>query len=211
MFGKIFDKFNFKIVCSLIVVIFTFSTFSTCNAAVNYSKLLGKVTRRVAKRAVKNYLKTSILDTGNPELSIGGAEIGESMNEIENILGDANNFQRLENPGTLFKVYRNGAVGVISKDNIATAIFCEDYNLSTRRGIHVGSSAQDIVNAYGEDYFLENLDNYYDVILYQVEFNDTLWNKAKNFFSSDDKVGQIFFVVNRLSYRVVCAGVNVIE
>ncbi len=211
MFGKIFDKFNLKMFCALIVILFIFSTVSTCNAAVNYSKLFGKITRGVAKKAVKHYLETSILDTGNPELSIGGAEIGKSINEIENILGDANNFQRLEGSRILFSIYQNGAVGVISKDNIATAIFCEDSTLSTRRGMHVGSTAQDILNAYGEDYFVENLDNYYDVIIYQVEFKDTLWNKAKNFFSSDDKVGQIFFVVNRLNYRVVCAGVNLLE
>ena len=54
-----------------------------------------------------------MLYADNLELSIGDAEIGKSMDEIDEALGSgADQSSELDENGSMYHIYRNGKIGV---------------------------------------------------------------------------------------------------
>lgn len=82
------------------------------------------------------------------ELSIGNVSLGQSVSTKKN---------------------STGGVEIKSTDGtIITHLIAQNSNPSTKRGIHIGSTESEMINSYGKDYKLLDLD---ELKIYQYSFN----------------------------------------
>lgn len=116
--------------------------------------------------------------TAQSDLSLGGVDLGDSIDDFHNILGLEDNTKQKGN--YMFYNYSSIQVGV--KDGVVDALVSQDSSVETKRGIHQGSSAQDVFAKYGTDYMKST---YEGLTLYEYKFN-----------SIDGRYGLLRFAIN---------------
>lgn len=80
-------------------------------------------------------------------------------------------------------------VKVIEKNGIITHLVAESPNVSTKRGLHIGSTEADMINEYGSDYNIKNLG---ELKIYEYRF-----------YTSAGTRGILVFTVNTSSRTIV--------
>ena len=101
------------------------------------------------KNSVTESSQTSATKAGN-EISIGGVSLGDSLNSVNGKFGQPSK-KDIAPTGFTRCSYGNKFAVDYNHDAAACLIsYSSDY--STSRGIHVGSSIQDFIAAYGDDY-----------------------------------------------------------
>ena len=128
------------------------------------------------------------------DLSLGGLDLGMSTDEMHKALGKENYKKDSEDvKGMVFYEFDNLEVGVI-RDEV-NALVSNGNSAKTKRGIHEGSSYQDMIDAYGSDYTKMNYD---DKILYEYTFK-----------SLNGKDGLLRFAINKKNDKVAYISVRI--
>lgn len=116
--------------------------------------------------------------TAQSDLSLGGVDLGDSIDDFHNILGLEDITKQKGN--YMFYYYANIQVGV--KDGVVDALVSKGSDVETKRGIHQGSSAQDVFDKYGKDYMKFTYDG---LTMYEYTFQ-----------SIDGRSGLLRFAIN---------------
>ncbi|MGO5131228.1 hypothetical protein [Mitsuokella jalaludinii] len=128
------------------------------------------------------------------DLSLGGLDLGISTDEMHKALGKENYKKNSEDvKGMVFYEFENLEVGVI-RDEV-NALVSNGSSAKTKRGIHEGSSYQDMIDAYGSDYTKMNYD---DKILYEYTFK-----------SLNGKDGLLRFAINKKNDKIAYISVRI--
>lgn len=212
-------KFALRLFVSLMAVIFIFGSFEVCNAA-----NLGGVARvfrgllsssrtirgiKAIDKAGDAYdvakVAATLMVADTSELTVHGVELGKTS-----IAAIDKQWQR-EGPPEVNDLqlkcfyYGNRTVVVMTDLSlIAKVIACEGNEyIKTKRGIHCGSSLQDVINAYGSNYEIINNGDY-NIYLFSFEIEENILDRAYNFFNNKEgRIGKIIFFVNKYNNLVV--------
>lgn len=148
-------------------------------------------TMQVASLSQETGTKKDLL--AKSDLSLNGLDVGDEEKKMRDVLG-VENSRKIQDNETFF-CYDTVDVGVI---NGKIASFVSDSsNSMTKRGIHPGSSFQEVLSAYGSDYYKTNYGN---LILYEYEFQ-----------SIDRETGLLRFAVNESDKKVNYISIRIPE
>ena len=124
----------------------------------------------------------------NSDLSLGGIELCYSVDKVHEILGQEKSQENMKEGRVRYKY---GTMNVIISQGNVDALESDSDSVETKRGIHQGSTLQEVTAAYGTDY--EKTD-YNDLNLYEYTFTAANGKKGLLRFAinkSDDKVNYI--------------------
>lgn len=88
--------------------------------------------------------------TSSLHVSLGGICIGYNKNEVYSVLGKERAITDPSKSGHLRYQYPN--MEVVITNGIVTGFISKNASVQTERGIHEGSTLQEVVRAYGKDY-----------------------------------------------------------
>lgn len=125
------------------------------------------------------------------ELSLGKAVLGMSAKELKTDLG-ADRGVAMEG-GYKFHRYKDMQVG--EKNGRVDAIVSDGPSVKTARGLHEGSSYDDVVKAYGKDCATMKLG---DLVLYEYPFQDKLGRKSLLRFAVRKKDKKVDYISIRV-------------
>lgn len=116
--------------------------------------------------------------TAQSDLSLGGVDLGNTVDQMHNILGQEDNTKQKGN--YMFYNYASIQVGV--KDGKVDALVSEDTSVETKRGIHQGSTVQDVFDKYGKNYTQSTYDGLtlYEYIFPSIDGRDGILRFAIN-------------------------------
>ena len=127
------------------------------------------------------------------ELSLDGMDLGISLNDVRKNLGTENSAENKD--GRTRYYYDN--LEVAMKDGKVDAFVTYDPKYKTLRGLHVGSTYSEVVDAYGSNSKNMELG---DLMLYEYPFR-----------SLDKHEGLLRFAVNKSNNRVQYISVRILE
>ena len=104
--------------------------------------------------------------TSSDNASLGGVNLGDSIELTNRNLGEA--IKKTTKEGNKLR-YEYPTMDVAFDYGKVIGIAADDKNVKTTKGLHAGSSLQDVWNNYGKDYMLSNYDN---LDLYEYEYKD---------------------------------------
>ena len=105
------------------------------------TNVTSNVTPKIDLNAVAKQPKQS------SETSLDGIEIGMKATEMITLKGGANSQGEWVFPG--YTIYDYGNLSAVVKDNKVCAIFTKAPAITTKKGVHTGSSAEEVKKAYG--------------------------------------------------------------
>ncbi|WP_302048340.1 zinc ribbon domain-containing protein, partial [Megamonas funiformis] len=127
------------------------------------------------------------------DLSLGGLELGYSIDQMHEILGKETS---IDEKG-IYKFYNYSDIQVGIKDGKIDALVSNSSAVATKRGIHQGSSLEDVFNKYGDNY---NKMDYDDLVLYEYTFA-----------ANNDKNGILRFAISKSNNQVSYISVRIPE
>ncbi len=145
-----------------------------------------------ATSAIKTQTTKPIREISS-DLSLGGIVIGDTIGKVHEILGSENK-REVRAGGYVFYMFQGLQVGA-KDDNVITALVSDGKNVTTKRGIHEGSTYGQMVDAYGKDY--EKTD-YNDLVLYEYSFTGVNGKKGLLRFA----VNKTDETINYISVRI---------
>ena len=119
------------------------------------------------------------------DLSLGGIEIGYSLDKVHEILGKENSQETMKQGRVRYKYDH---MNVIIYNGMVTALESNDGTVETKRGLHQDAALQAVFDAYGKDY---ELTDYNDLKLYEYTFT-----------ASNGEKGLLRFAVNKSDSKV---------
>ncbi len=125
------------------------------------------------------------------DLSLGGLELGYSIDQMHEILGKETS---IDEKG-IYKFYNYSDIQVGIKDGKIDALVSNSSAVATKRGIHQGSSLEDVFNKYGDNY---NKMDYDDLVLYEYTFA-----------ANNDKNGILRFAISKSNNQVSYISVRI--
>lgn len=148
--------------------------------------------KKKVKEQPKQAVATAVTDKKRSQekdidLSLGKAMLGMSMKDVRTVLGADQGLDLKDG----YKFHRYSDLQVGEKDGIVNAIVSDGPSVRTSRGLHEGSTYNDMVKAYGDDYMPMKLNN---LVLYEYLFHDKMGRKGLLRFAirnSDKKVDYI--------------------
>lgn len=203
-----------KFTAIFLAAIFIFGSFEICSAA-NASNLLKLLRTASTSKFIKNAKTASdgydilkmgaaLIQSDTSELTVHGVELGAMTASNINQQWQP---ERHEVDGKFTNwYYQNGTVMIMADEKgVARAFACEKNTyIKTKRGIHVGSSLKNVVDAYGANYDTVALNDYYDAYIFSVKIKGNIVDRVSNFLQSKDaKVGKIVFIISRQNPEVV--------
>ena len=102
--------------------------------------------------------------TAVPDLMLANVALGDSFDTVQQVLGTP---YKQENKGNGKIYYYYPSVEVHCRNGTVTTLISETPAASTTRGLHEGSSLQDVLSAHGNDYMKSNYDG---LDLYEYNF-----------------------------------------
>lgn len=114
------------------------------------------------------------------DLSLGGLDLGLSLEEMHKVLGQEKESKAMEKAG--YRRYYYDDIWVVVHDGKVSALESNSDKVKTKRGIAQGAQLSEVLAAYGKDYMLNNYDG---KKLYEY-----------NFQSQDGRQGILRFAVN---------------
>ena len=114
------------------------------------------------------------------DLSLGGLDLGLSLEEMHKVLGQEKESKAMEKAG--YRRYYYDDIWVVVHDGKVSALESNSDKVKTKRGIAQGAQLSEVLAAYGKDYMLSNYDG---KKLYEY-----------NFQSQDGRAGILRFAVN---------------
>lgn len=127
------------------------------------------------------------------DLSLGGLELGYSVDQMHEILGKETS---IDEKG-IYKFYNYSDIQVGVKNGKVDALVSNSSAVATKRGIHQGSSLEDVFNKYGDNY---NKMDYDDLVLYEYTFA-----------ANNDKNGILRFAISKSNNQVSYISVRIPE
>ena len=114
------------------------------------------------------------------DLSLGGLDLGNTLDEMHQLLGQEEKSKDMDTPG--YKRYYFNDIWVVIHDNKVSALESNSGAVKTKRGFAQGSKISAVIDSYGKDYMLSNFGG---KKLYEY-----------NFQSMDGRPGILRFAVN---------------
>jgi hypothetical protein len=114
------------------------------------------------------------------DLSLGGLDLGNTLDEMHQLLGQEEKSKDMDTPG--YKRYYFNDIWVVIHDNKVSALESNSGAVKTKRGLTQGSKISAVIDSYGKDYMLSN---YGGKKLYEY-----------NFQAMDGRQGILRFAVN---------------
>lgn len=129
------------------------------------------------------------------DLSLGGVELDMSMSGMKSVLGNENSKEKRKD-GHMCYNYKDMQV-IDDGNGLVGALVSDGASVKTRRGIHEGSTYQEMVDTYGKDYMVTDNGN---LILYEYKFD-----------SIGDRPGILRFAINKSNKKVNYISVRIVE
>ncbi|WP_037353223.1 hypothetical protein [Selenomonas sp. FC4001] len=104
------------------------------------------------------------------DLSLGGVDLDISLDDLHSKLGKEKSHENGKE-GHVFYFYDGMKVG--TKGGVVTSFVSDGAACSTKRGIHEGSTLQEVIDAYGSDAMKTN---YEGLVLYEYNFKSLTGN-----------------------------------
>ena len=144
---------------------------------------------QTAEKVLPEKLASKIIK--KPELSLGKAVLGMSEKEMRETLAiDRGAFV---DGSYVFHRYKDVTVGV--RNGRVDAIASDGPSVKTARGLHEGSSYDDVIKAYGKDYATKERK---DLVLYEYPFQDKLGRKGLLWFAVRKKDKKVDYISMRV-------------
>lgn len=121
------------------------------------------------------------------DLSLNGVDLGTQLNQVENIFGQPNS---IKNENNRTRYYYDDIEAVFNNDYL-TAFVTYHSKYKTAKGLHVGSTYDEVISKYGTAPHIMQLD---DLILYEYDYNTIRGEKSLLRFAvnkSDNRVNYI--------------------
>jgi uncharacterized membrane protein YhaH (DUF805 family) len=118
------------------------------------------------------------LPTGT-ELSLGNISIGDDLVTIHQLIGKE---KAMKEQGNGVKIFEYDSIRIWLENGVVTDVGSYNANAKTIRGIHIGSTLQDVLSAYGDKYSKSENDN---LIIYDY------------YMVSENHNGYIRFIINQ--------------
>lgn len=87
--------------------------------------------------------------------NLGGVKIGDSLQAVENILGNAEEIKTYDGFNFEYHSYKN--LNVMIENNKATCITTKNADVATLRGIREGDSLEKVLAAYGDNFSMRQI------------------------------------------------------
>lgn len=113
------------------------------------------------------------------DMSLNGMDVGSNFDDVKKILGKENS---LKNSGGYDRYYYDNFEVAVNKGKV-DAFVARNSKYKTKRGLHVGSTYAEVINAYGTNYHEMALG---DLNLYEYDFT-----------SLDGRPGLLRFAINK--------------
>ena len=126
------------------------------------------------------------------DLSLGGIEIGYSLDKVHEILGKENSQETMKQGRVRYKYDH---MNVIIYNGMVTALESNDGTVETKRGLHQDAALQAVFDAYGKDY---ELTDYNDLKLYEYTFTASNGEKGLLRFAVNKSDGKVNYITIRL-------------
>ena len=110
--------------------------------------------------------------TAKSELSLGGLDLDVSLEDMRSRLGKEKSYKD-GNDGYTYYFYDELKVG--GKDGLIKALVSDGPTCTTKKGIHEGSTLQEVLDAYGNDAMKTN---YEGLVLYEYNFKSLAGNEG---------------------------------
>lgn len=178
------EKLKFVVLGALIIMSIGFMLDNDNNKNDETKKIKTTYTRPQSNSknsSTNNESKTIVSDT---DLSLGGVALGYSVNQMHDILGKET---RIDDKGT-YKFYNYNDIQVGIKNDKVDALVSNNSVVKTKRGICQGSTLQEILDKYGDNYYKTD---YNDLILYEYTF-----------VTDNGKNGILRFAINKSNNQV---------
>ncbi len=131
------------------------------------------------------------------DLSLGGLDLGNSMLQMHQVLGQENTTKNsTDTPGLVFYNYADVQVGIQNSE--VTSLVSNGPSVQTKRGLHEGSTLQEVQAAYGTDYYSSQ--PYQNLMLYEYKFQ-----------TLNGENGLLRFAMNQSDNRVNYISVRVLR
>ncbi|MBR1859063.1 MAG: hypothetical protein IJ797_06175 [Selenomonadaceae bacterium] len=101
------------------------------------------------------------------ELSVGGISIGYSLDKVYSLIGRELSIETAKNDSSELRYQYPDNMVVVVKNGVVSAVVSRAPSSDTMRGVRVGSSLQDVLNAYGDSRMKSP---YEDLMLYEYPF-----------------------------------------
>ena len=116
-----------------------------------------KEAKEKAERESRERNKRDTAKSNMPsDLGLGGICIGYDKAEVYQLMGKENEITNPDRSSNLRYQYPD--MEVVITNGVVSAVVSKNSSVQTKRGIHQGSNIQDVLRAYGNDYFESNYD-----------------------------------------------------
>ena len=119
---------------------------------------------------------------------LGNVKLGDSVEEAERILGTPT--KKTVKGGNKLS-YEYPLMDIDYDYGAVICMACDDASVSTPKGIHAGSSLQEVLNTYGSDYMLSSYD---DLDLYEYKFRDDNQRQCLLRFAVKQGTGNVKYI-----------------
>ena len=130
------------------------------------------------------------------ELSLGGLDLGDPINVINEVeKGKKPNDTRKD--GNLVRYYFDN-MQIVTQGNEVAALVSNDNKVTTKRGIHQGSTFAEVKNAYGTTYYKTGLGGSLTAIEYEAK-------------TANGRRGLLRFAINDNTHKVDYISVRLMQ
>lgn len=170
----------------IVGVFFGFYILGSDNSNQTAKKSVAKVSSTANPASTEK--KAIIADS---DLSLGGVALGYSINQMHDIFGKETS---IDDKGT-YKFYNYSDIQVGIKNDKVDALVSNSSAVETKRGIRQGSTLQDVLNKYGDNYYKTD---YNDLILYEYTFAADNGKNGILRFAIDKSNNQVNYISVRI-------------
>ena len=100
--------------------------------------------------------------------SLGNVSLGDDFANIRDQLGASIKPDKIADSGEIYHYYKS--MDVVCDGNRIVGLVTDSKNIKTPRGVHTGSTLDEVIDTYGKDYYKTD---YEDTILYEYKYSDS--------------------------------------
>ena len=183
------NKHNFRILFIIVILFILIGIY--VNKDINNREMTTVINSIFSD--MKNIKSNTFEQNMDNELSLGKLSLDYTVDDMHEIMGKENSVEKK----TKYTVYKYNSVEVTVVNDKIDALVSNNPFIETKRGIHEGSTKQEVFDKYGIDYYKTDLG---DLTLYEYSFK-----------SIDNRSGLLRFAINKSNNKVNYISVRIPE